>query len=126
MIAQLSDGTGSAEAIWFGRRYVERRLQVGDEIVVIGQGRHARLAAQFTSPEFSPVGHESIHTARVVPVYHLSAGVTQKRLRELLARILEAALPAVEDPLDRRGARRACRISTTPSARRTSRKRRPT
>ena len=30
---------------------------------------------------------------------HRYAGVTQKRLRELLARILEAALPAVEDPL---------------------------
>jgi ATP-dependent DNA helicase RecG len=40
-----------------------------------------------------------VHTARVVPVYHLAAGVTQKRLRELLARILEATLPSVEDPL---------------------------
>jgi len=54
---------------------------------------------QFTSPEFSPVGRDSVHTARVVPVYHLAAGVTQKRLRELLARILEAALPALADPL---------------------------
>ncbi|MGH2380730.1 MAG: ATP-dependent DNA helicase RecG, partial [Candidatus Limnocylindria bacterium] len=36
---------------------------------------------------------------RVVPVYHLTAGVTQKRLRELLARILDHALPAVVDPL---------------------------
>ncbi len=54
---------------------------------------------QFTSPEFSPVGRDSVHTARVVPVYHLGAGITQKRLRELLARLLEAALPAVDDPL---------------------------
>jgi ATP-dependent DNA helicase RecG len=54
---------------------------------------------QFTSPEFSPVGHESVHTARVVPVYRLTGGVTQKRLRELLARILEASLSAIEDPL---------------------------
>ena len=99
VIAQLSDGTGSAEAIWFGRRYVERRLQVGDEIVVSGKVTERGWRFQFTSPEFSPVGHESVHTARVVPVYHLSAGVTQKRLRELLARILESALPAVEDPL---------------------------
>ena len=99
VIAQLSDGTDTAEAIWFGRRYVERRLQVGDEIVVSGKVTERGWRFQFTSPEFSPVGHDSIHTARVVPVYHLSAGVTQKRLRELLARILDAALPAVEDPL---------------------------
>jgi ATP-dependent DNA helicase RecG len=36
VVAQLSDATGSAEAVWFGRRYVERRLQPGDEILVSG------------------------------------------------------------------------------------------
>jgi ATP-dependent DNA helicase RecG len=100
VIAQLSDSAGgSAEAIWFGRRYVERRLKVGDELVISGKVAVRGWRPQFTSPEFSPAGHESVHTARVVPVYHLAAGITQKRLRELLARILEAALPAVEDPL---------------------------
>jgi len=99
VIAQLSDDTGSAEAIWFGRRYVERRLQQGDEIVVSGKVTQRGWRPQFTSPEFSPLGRESVHTARVVPVYHLAAGVTQKRLRELLARILDATLPSVEDPL---------------------------
>ena len=106
VIAQLSDASGSAEAIWFGRRYVERRLKQGDEIVVSGKVTERGWRTQFTSPEFSPVGHDSIHTARVVPVYHLAGGVTQKRLRELLARVLEAALPAIEDPLtaEERGA----------------------
>ncbi|HEY6608503.1 MAG TPA: ATP-dependent DNA helicase RecG [Candidatus Limnocylindria bacterium] len=100
VIAQLSDADGgSAEAIWFGRRYVERRLGVGDELIVSGKVTVRGWRPQFTSPEFSAVGHESVHTARVVPVYHLVAGVTQKRLRELLARILEQALPAVVDPL---------------------------
>jgi ATP-dependent DNA helicase RecG len=99
VIAQLSDDSGTAEAIWFGRRYVERRLSQGDEIIVSGKVSQRGWRSQFTSPEFSPVGHESVHTARVVPVYHLAAGVTQKRLRELLARILEDCLPAIEDPL---------------------------
>ncbi|MBA4169849.1 MAG: ATP-dependent DNA helicase RecG [Chloroflexi bacterium] len=100
VIVQLSDDTGSAEAIWFGRQFVERRLKAGDELIVSGKVTQRGWRSQFTSPEFSPVGRESVHTARVVPVYHLAAGVTQKRLRELLARILDAALPAVEDPLD--------------------------
>ncbi len=100
VIVQLSDDTGSAEAIWFGRQFVERRLKAGDELIVSGKVTQRGWRCQFTSPEFSPVGRESVHTARVVPVYHLAAGVTQKRLRELLARILDAALPAVEDPLD--------------------------
>ena len=99
VIAQLSDDTGSAEAIWFGRRYVERRLTSGEEIVVSGKVTLRGWRVQFTSPDFTPVGHESLHTARVVPVYPLAAGLTQKRVRELLARILERALPALEDPL---------------------------
>ena len=99
VIAQLTDDTGSAEAIWFGRRYVERRLQQGDQVIVSGKVTQRGWRSQFTSPEFSPVGRESVHTARVVPVYHLTAGVTQKRLRELLARILEHALPSIVDPL---------------------------
>ncbi len=106
VVAQLSDDTGSAEAIWFGRRYVERRLQQGDDVIVSGKVTQRGWRPQFTSPEFSPVGRESVHTARVVPVYHLTAGVTQKRLRELLARILDRALPSVVDPLtddERRG-----------------------
>ena len=106
VVAQLTDDTGSAEAIWFGRRFVERRLQQGDEVIISGKVTQRGWRPQFTSPEFSPVGRESVHTARVVPVYHLTAGVTQKRLRELLARILDRALPSVVDPLsdeERRG-----------------------
>jgi ATP-dependent DNA helicase RecG len=99
VIAQLADGTGTAEAIWFGRRYVERRLEKGAEVVVSGKVTFRGWRPQFTSPDFSPVGHESIHTARVVPIYRLVGGVTQRRVRELLARVLERALPAVEDPL---------------------------
>ncbi|MGI8999832.1 MAG: ATP-dependent DNA helicase RecG, partial [Candidatus Limnocylindria bacterium] len=94
-----TDTTGSAEATWFGRRYVERRLHPGDEVIVSGKVTQRGWLFQFTSPEFSPVGRESVHTARVVPVYPLTAGVTQKRLRELLARVLEHALPSVVDPL---------------------------
>ena len=99
VIAQLADDTGTAEAIWFGRRYVERRLEQGAEVVLSGKVTFRGWRPQFTSPDFSPVGHESIHTARVVPIYRLVGGVTQRRVRELLARVLERALPAIEDPL---------------------------
>ncbi len=105
VIAQLTDDTGSAEAIWFGRRYVERRLQIGDEVIVSGKVTQRGWRPQFTSPEFSPAGRDSVHTARVVPVYRLTSGVTQKRLRELLARVLDRGLAAIADPLtsDERG-----------------------
>ncbi|HET6819496.1 MAG TPA: ATP-dependent DNA helicase RecG [Candidatus Limnocylindria bacterium] len=99
VVAQLADETGNAEAVWFGRRFVENRLRAGDEVLISGKVQLRGWRPQFVSPEFSPAGRESIHTGRVVPVYRLTAGVTQKRIRELLARILDRALPAVDDPL---------------------------
>jgi ATP-dependent DNA helicase RecG len=105
VIAQLADESGSAEAVWFGRRFVERRLKVDDEIVVSGKVTMFGWRSQFTAPDFTPAGHDSVHTARVVPIYRLTAGVTQRRVRELLARVLERAVRALNDPLtaDERG-----------------------
>jgi ATP-dependent DNA helicase RecG len=99
VIAQIADRSGSAEAIWFGRRYVERRLKAGDRIVVSGKVSQRGWRSQFTSPEFSPAGSESIHTGRVVPVYRLSGGVSQRRVRQLLAQILDRCLRIIPDPL---------------------------
>ncbi len=99
VIAQLADETGTAEAIWFGRRFVENRLRPGAELLVSGKVQLRGWRPQFVSPEFSAADHESLHTGRVVPVYRLSSGVTQKRVRELLARVLERALPGLDDPL---------------------------
>src|SRR5574338_1512909 len=52
-IAQLTDATGSAEAVWFGRRFVENRLHPGDEVMVSGKVAMRGWRPQFVSPEFS-------------------------------------------------------------------------
>ena len=36
-VARLSDETGEIQATWFGRRFIERRLRQGQEIVVSGR-----------------------------------------------------------------------------------------
>jgi len=36
-IAVLEDSTGTIDATWFGRRYIERRLAPGAEIIVSGK-----------------------------------------------------------------------------------------
>jgi len=99
VIAQLADDTGSAEAIWFGRRFVERRLHGGEEVVLSGKVAMRGWRPQFVSPEFSPAGAASLHTGRIVPIYRLVGGITQRRVRELLARVLGRSLRDVRDPL---------------------------
>ena len=51
-IARLEDDTGSIDATWFGRRFIERRLPVGGEVVVSGKVKHFGRKLTLDNPEF--------------------------------------------------------------------------
>lgn len=92
-VARLSDDTGQLDATWFGRRFIERRLRPGQEIVV--SGRLKRFGRRWTldNPEFQAVegDGEVLHAGRIVPVYRLTAGLTAARLRTAMREALDRA-----------------------------------
>jgi ATP-dependent DNA helicase RecG len=92
-IAQLSDESGSAEATWFGRRYIDRRLRIGDTVVISGRIRRRGWAVQFDNPEFQLDDGDTavLHAGRIVPVYRLTAGLTAARLRTAIREALDRA-----------------------------------
>jgi ATP-dependent DNA helicase RecG len=92
-IARLEDDTGSIDATWFGRRFIERRLQVGGEVVVSGRVKHFGRRLTFDNPEFQAVGDDTevLHAGRIVPVYPLTAGLTAARLRLAIREALDKA-----------------------------------
>ena len=92
-IARLEDATGSVDATWFGRRFIERRLRVGEEIVVSGRIKHFGRRLTFDNPEFQAAGAdgEVLHAGRIVPVYPLTAGLTAARLRLAIREALDKA-----------------------------------
>ena len=51
-IARLEDDTGSIDATWFGRRFIERRLPVGAQVVVSGKIKHFGRRLTLDNPEF--------------------------------------------------------------------------
>ena len=93
-IAVLEDETGSIDATWFGRRYIERRLHPGEKVIVSGKIKHFGRKRTLDNPDFQPEGNEDelLHVGRIVPVYRLTAGLTAVTLRR-----------AVRDALDRAG-----------------------
>ena len=92
-IARLEDDTGSIDATWFGRRFIERRLPVGAEIVVSGKVKHFGRRLTLDNPEFQVVAEETelLHAGRIVPVYPLTAGLTAIRLRAAIREALDKA-----------------------------------
>ncbi len=91
-LATLEDETGSAEATWFGRRFIERRLHAGDAVVVSGKLRRFGRRITFDNPEFQlDDGTALLHAGRIVPVYPLTAGLTAARLRSAMREALDRA-----------------------------------
>src|SRR5258705_3943372 len=85
-IAVLEDETGTIDATWFGRRYIERRLHPGDRVIVSGKLKHFGRARTLDNPDFQQEGRddELLHVGRIVPVYRLTAGLTANRLRVVI------------------------------------------
>jgi ATP-dependent DNA helicase RecG len=92
-IAVLEDETGSIEATWFGRRYIERRLHAGQRVIVSGKLKHFGRKRTLDNPDFQPEGRddELLHVGRIVPVYRLTAGLTANRLRVAIREALDRA-----------------------------------
>jgi ATP-dependent DNA helicase RecG len=91
-IATVSDDTGTAQATWFGRRFIERRLHQGDSVVVSGKVKRFGGRLTFDNPEFqADTDGEVLHAGRIVPVYRLTAGLTAARLRIAMREALDRA-----------------------------------
>ncbi len=104
-VARVRDETGEGEAIWFGRRYVERRLAAGQIVALSGKVELRGWLPRFQNPEFGEAGADALHAGRIVPVYRLTAGVLGPTLRTRIRKALDLALPALSEYLP--GAARA-------------------
>lgn len=99
-IARLEDSTGSLDATWFGRRFIERRLRVGDTIVVSGKLRRFGHRLTLDNPEFQPDdGSALLHAGRIVPIYRLTAGLGAASLRRCVRAALDLVAPVYPEYL---------------------------
>jgi len=99
-IATLVDDSGAVDAIWYGRRFIERRLTVGATIVATGRVKVMGWTKQLEAPEFSPIsGGDQVSSGRIVPIYRLTRGVTALSLRRAVRALLDQFGADLADPL---------------------------
>lgn len=99
-IATLADESGAVDAVWYGRRFIERRLTPNLEIVASGRIKALGWRVQLEAPEFSPVeGGETVNAGRIVPIYRLTKGVTALSLRRAVRELLDRIGASLTDPL---------------------------
>ncbi len=97
----VSDGTGSLKVVWFNQPYIRRNLPAGANVILSGSVLERR-GLQMENPDVEPMSgeeHDFLHTMGLVPVYPLTEGLGQKRLRRLVHDALEDFLDGIPENL---------------------------
>lgn len=101
--AHVSDGTGTICLTWFNQPWIKGQLEKGSgEIVAYGQVKEGSTRAlEIAGPEWEAIGEDSDPEdfGRIVPVYPLVEGLSQKTMRRAVRSALERYLPLVQETL---------------------------
>jgi ATP-dependent DNA helicase RecG len=95
----VADEKARIRCVWFNQPYLESYIQVGDQIVLYGRVEVFKDHLQVISPEYEVIkeGDEGLSTARIVPVYPLTKGMSQRYLRKIMHTALEQYAGGVID-----------------------------
>ncbi len=87
--ASITDDSARVEAVWFNAPYVMNQLEIGAVYRFSGrlQQKAGRISIQH--PTFEQAQETATHTARLVPVYPETEGLTSKWLRSKISELEE-------------------------------------
>jgi ATP-dependent DNA helicase RecG len=91
--AIVGDETGNLRVLWFNQPYIAKQLTTNALIVLSGKVSAFNGRLQLMSPEWELAEdgseHGGIHTARLVPLYPLTAGLHPRQVRRLMKEFID-------------------------------------
>ncbi|MFA6349724.1 MAG: DEAD/DEAH box helicase, partial [Candidatus Omnitrophota bacterium] len=98
--AAVADGSGIIFCVWFNQHYLRQYFKPGQELILYGKVERYGKRLQINSPEFELVDPEhdaALSIGRIVPIYSLPEGMTQRYLRYFVKHVLDEYLPKLHD-----------------------------
>ena len=92
------DETGALELTYFNQSYLKNTFHTGDAYVFFGRAEGTPRRPQMTNPLFEREGAHQI-TGRIMPIYPLTAGVSQSMLYKAVEQGLAACVDELPDIL---------------------------
>jgi ATP-dependent DNA helicase RecG len=115
----VGDKTGKIYCMWFNMPFLDKYFKMGQEIVFYGRVDVYKNRLQMVMPDFELINPEdrSLNMGRIVPVYPLTKGITQRYLRKLIHSCLDEYGKHMRDmiPEDIRKRHKLSHISKTVS-----------
>ena len=99
----FTDGTDTLIGTWFNQSYLNDVFESGQKYNLYGELSKKSFfkynKKEMINPTYEEIGNKNtiIHTGRVVPIYSLTEGLTQKRLRYIIYRALKDHLHKITD-----------------------------
>ncbi len=101
----LEDRSGSIVAKWFNQDYLIKHFKPGQEIFLSGKVKRPPhgFTLEMENPEYEILQPEeeekTIHTNRIVPIYHTTAGLSQRRIRTILFHLVTSCAKEMKEIL---------------------------
>ncbi|MFB6182088.1 MAG: ATP-dependent DNA helicase RecG [Candidatus Magasanikbacteria bacterium] len=89
--AVVADSTDQLRVVWFSQPYVKKKLDTGDKIYLSGKIRKDNFGLEMINPKFEQAKGEREYTNKIIPVYHLTEGLSENKLSKILNRALEVS-----------------------------------
>lgn len=103
VVASFADETGVIELIWFNNRYIYSNISSGDELVISGKIKRTSKI-QIINPSYKKSVNvsELKDEVELEPIYQLTSGLTQKKLREIMSKMIDKYSNLLQEniPLD--------------------------
>ena len=93
---QVADHTGRLNLTFFNRKYTMDQLQYGQEYIFYGTVTGDYLGYSMTNPVFEAIGSTPVVTRRILPIYPLTAGLTNAAMLKAVQQALAVCDPPEE------------------------------
>ncbi|MCE5194243.1 MAG: ATP-dependent DNA helicase RecG [Nitrospiraceae bacterium] len=94
----VTDGSGLVKGKWFNQPFMQKNFKVGQEVILSGivkRNPYWGVGLEIENPEYEYLTEETlsetdslIHTARIVPIYRTTAGLSIKQLRTIMFNVV--------------------------------------
>ncbi|MFZ5800928.1 MAG: ATP-dependent DNA helicase RecG [Candidatus Omnitrophota bacterium] len=115
--AVIADSSGKMECLWFHQPYLKEYLKPNTNLVIYGEPQQHGNHWQMINPEYEILDGENdqdnLNVGRIVPIYPLTEGLTQRQLRRLIKSALDEFITGVADilPFDIRSHRKLVNLA---------------
>jgi len=96
----VGDDSGKIFCVWFNQSYLQDYFKPGTALILYGKVDNYAGRLQMSSPEFEILDgdeNDSLNAGRIVPVYSLPAGLTQRSWRLTVKQAIDEYLPRMQD-----------------------------